>query len=469
MQRPINVNADTPLANPPRCASGWFRFRVLGHAVLASILLMIAPLSQAAATQAMLVQAEALIKAGKAEAAFRLLEPEEVSSAGDSLFDYLLATAALESGKPSTATFIYERILAVTPNYVGVRADMGRAFYLLGDFARAKIEFETVLVFQNLPPDLRTQVEQYLAAMTARSAGKKTVMTGYMELGFGRDTNIGSATSATSLVLPLTPTKPYEPAAPTGLRTPDSYATVALGGEINHQLADQWGLYGGADYRIRDYVRYNDPNNYTLDGRGGVSYASGSWLLRSGLTAGIYDYFGQRTRNTVGLSMDWRNALSTSSQLTANGTYVRSTYVPLASRTQDVNTLTGTVGWLTALGAGSTYFNPSMVVGNEQAVGKRDDGDRRFWGPRVLLQTSCTETLGGYVTGGASRSTYRGKNTYYLISRRETLYDFAAALTWSLQKGISLRPQVTYLKNTSNADLYAYNKTDVSLNLRFDY
>jgi hypothetical protein len=234
-------------------------------------------------------------------------------------------------------------------------------------------------------------------------------------------------------------------------------------------LADQWGLYGGADYRIRDYVRYNDPNNYTLDGRGGVSYASGSWLLRSGLTAGIYDYYGQRMRDTVGISVDWRNALSTSSQITANGTYVRSTYIPLASRTQDANTMTGTVGWLTAIGSGSTYFNASASAGNEQAVGKRDDGDRRFWGPRVLLQTSFSDTLGGYVTGGASRSVYRGNNTYYLVPRRETLYDFAAALTWSLQKGISLRPQLTYLKNTSNAALYAYNKTDVSLNLRFDY
>lgn len=43
------------------------------------------------------------------------------------------------------------------------------------------------------------------------------------------------------------------------------------------------------------------------------------------------------------------------------------------------------------------------------------------------------------------------------------------ALNWSVAKGVALRPQVSYIKNVSNATLYSYDKTDLSLNLRFDY
>jgi len=94
--------------------------------------------------------------------AYQLLEPHEDRLAGDIKFDYLLARSALETGRPSKASFIYERILAQEPNYVGVRLEMGRAYLALGDYARAKLEFETVMRFENLParaaragPDLR--------------------------------------------------------------------------------------------------------------------------------------------------------------------------------------------------------------------------------------------------------------------------------------------------------------------------
>jgi tetratricopeptide (TPR) repeat protein len=416
---------------------------------------------------AVLKQAVDLINSGKADAAYELLEPHEISEAGDIDFDYQLARAALESDKPSKATFIYERILAVDPTFIGVRADMGRAYYQMGDYARAKIEFETVLATQNVPPDLRTQVEQYMRAVEARAQDKKTVVTGYAEFGLGSDNNIGSATGQSALTLPASGA--YTPTPPTGVKTADSYSTLALGGEVNHQLSEQWGVYTGADYRIRDHGKHNDPNNWTLDGRLGVSYSSGAWLLRTGLTAGTYFYYGDHLRDSIGLSADWRMALSTSSQVTAGGSIVRAAYLPSASLSLASVTYTGSLGWLTALGDGATIFSLTGSGGYEDDTKSRDDGNRRFIGPRVLVQTSFNDQLGGYVTGGVTWSDYTRANSYYLKPRSETLHDLTVALTWTVSKGISLRPQLSYTKNYSNAQLYAYDKTDASLNLRLDY
>jgi hypothetical protein len=185
---------------------------------------------------------ERLVRAGKFADAYVLLLPHEDRLAGDLKFDYLLARSALESGQPSKASFIYERILAVQPNYLGVRLEMGRAYYALGDFARAKLEFETVLRFENLPADLRQQAQIYAGAAEQQLAGKRTVFFTYLEYGYGYDANPQSSTRISvitlagggTLILPQT-------ALPQG----DHYHALTAGGELVHAFTDQFSMFAG--------------------------------------------------------------------------------------------------------------------------------------------------------------------------------------------------------------------------------
>ena len=433
---------------------------------IAWVLALCLPLS-AGAQQALISQAQALVTAGKAGDAYLLLEASEEAYAGDAAFDYLLASTALNSGRPSKAIFVHERILAVDPSYIGVRADMGLAYYALGDHARAKIEFEAVLAIGNLPPDLRSQVEQYVQAIDARSQSSGSYRTAYVEFGFGRDSNVGSATEHRLLNLPAYGL--YQPLPPIGLRRGDNYSTLALGGEINHALNQRLGVYAGADYRIRDYRQYNDPNTWTLDGRAGLSYSGNDWLLRGGLLLGEYRYNAARLRQSSGANLDWRQAINASNQFTAGASVIKANYLTRSTQGQDVNIYSGNLGWLRAIGNGNTVLGLSGTLGYEESLRSRDDGDRRFWGPRLTVQSSFNQVLGAYLTTGATHSVYSGNNTSYQFARNETTYDLTMALNWSVAKGVALRPQVSYIKNVSNATLYSYDKTDLSLNLRFDY
>jgi len=155
------------------------------RASVAALACMFAVTAFAADDADVVAQAEALVLSGRYAEAYRLLEPLEDKLAGDVKFDYLLARSALETGRPSLASFIYERILAVEPNFLGVRLEMGRAYLALGDYARAKLEFETVLNFPNLPPDLRQQAEIYGKAAEEQLSGKRTLAFGYIEYGLG--------------------------------------------------------------------------------------------------------------------------------------------------------------------------------------------------------------------------------------------------------------------------------------------
>src|SRR5438105_541151 len=265
-------------------------------------------------------QGEALVRAGRYADAYRLLEPHEDRLAGDIKFGYLLARSALETGRPSKASFIYERILAQEPNYVGVHLEMGRAYLALGDYARAKLEFETVLRFENLPPGLREQAQIYGKAADEYVAGKKAVGYGYAELGYGYDSNVQSATKSSAisvvndqlLILP-----------PESLKRGDHYKAVALGGELVHALSERFSAFAGGDMRAREYYDIGTADFSTLDARLGLGYAEGASSARVGLNGGRYWLDREKTRNGLGLTADYRHLLTKQDQLGASAGAMR--------------------------------------------------------------------------------------------------------------------------------------------------
>ena len=76
--------------------------------------------------------------------AFQLLEPHEQARAGDPAYDYLLGIAAIDSGELTRGVFALERVLAVNPNHAQARAEIARAYFLMGENKVARQEFEQV-------------------------------------------------------------------------------------------------------------------------------------------------------------------------------------------------------------------------------------------------------------------------------------------------------------------------------------
>ena len=200
------------------------------------------------------------------------------------MYDYLLGTAALESNRPSKTNFVYERILAVAPGYIGARADTGRACLALGDYGRAKIEFKSVLSMQNLPPNLRSTVEQY--ARVAEVRGKTNA-----PWPPGMPSWAWAPTPISPAPRPWLKSTCRAPACmhlhrPQARKHKTTTARWAWEARSTTSWTDQWGLYGDADYRGWAYQQFSDSDYATLDGRFGRSHTGGSWLLRTGLTAG---------------------------------------------------------------------------------------------------------------------------------------------------------------------------------------
>jgi tetratricopeptide (TPR) repeat protein len=414
---------------------------------------------------ATLIKADALIKEGKAADAFALLEPLEAKLAGNATYDYLLATAALQAGNPSRATFIYERILAINPEFIGVRADMGRAYYQMGDLARAKLEFESILQISSIPPDLRSAVETYLSALNQVDGGKKRIIVGYTEIGFGRDTNVLG--QASSKIVSIANGQSLTLSA-TDLKRPDNYLSYGMGAELIETLDEGLAAYAGADLRGREHNKIDPADNFSLDGRLGLQYATGNHLWRGGFTRGRYTLDNTSTRDSTGANLDWRYLVDSQNQFTLGGIAQALRYLPGASRGEDFNLYMLNAAWTHVI-TPTTIGVLTLTGGSEDAKAGRSDGDKTFWGARATLQHSFSTQLGTFFTAGFQRGDYSQYNTNYGIERQDELSDAALGLIWSLPDRWSVRPLLSYTKNRSNADIYTYSRRDASVVLRKDF
>lgn len=128
----------------------------------------------------LLDKADALLKAGRPNEAYDLLEPREAAYSGDADYGYKLGIAALDSDKPDRAAIALERALIVDPDFSGARLELARAYFATSKYDLARNQFDLVLT-QNPPEEVKGVVQKYLAAIQERHTAKPQKADAYPE------------------------------------------------------------------------------------------------------------------------------------------------------------------------------------------------------------------------------------------------------------------------------------------------
>ena len=427
--------------------------------------------------QGLLGESEALIRRGNPEEAYKLLEPHEFEHAGDIRFDYLLGIAALDSGRPDKATFVLERVLAVSPSYTAARMDMARAYYQLGDMSRARTEFLGVLK-QNPSPAARASIERYLEDISLRESGKYTHIGGYIQAVSGYDDNVNNSTSQSQIYVDVNSS--YSVLDPTNVKTADSYYGVAGGGEIDYQNNSSWGLFAGVDIQQRGNSAQKDFDSVALNMRAGMSFRRKIDLVNLGVLGGRFYLGGSRNNNTSGFDLEWQHIFSPGNQLKAFGRSVQYRYADAVMKTNDFDQHIIGLGWSHVLDSGSSSLSGSLYFGTESDVstisnppaspnGGRTDGAKHLKGIRLGGQTALSAQATAYGYAGIQSGDYQQVNYWFQRKRADRFYDLTLGANWHWDKYWSLRPQISYSRNDSNIVIYGYDRTDVSITVRRDF
>src|SRR5205085_106907 len=111
----------------------------------------------------------------------------------DVLFKF--ATIASKTGDLEGAISALERMLLIDGNLPRVRLELGVLYYRLGSYEVARTYLESALKTPNLPPDVRSRAEQFMAQVVAQSKTSQFAGEVFLGMRYQSNANLGPATS----------------------------------------------------------------------------------------------------------------------------------------------------------------------------------------------------------------------------------------------------------------------------------
>jgi outer membrane protein len=409
---------------------------------------------------------EAQINAGKAEQAYQALLTREDDLAGDVDYDYLLGVAALESGRPNDATFAFERVLTVEPNFLDARLDMARAYFEIGSLELAKQQLQVLQAAADLSTDSRSAVERYLATIERRQ--DKTDIRFYLTGGGGYDTNANEAIGTTAVFIPAlnsTVTLDRSDAA-----TNDAFMAVAGGAELSHEITDQLKFRLSGRVKYLEYLS-TDGNESTQYGvLTGLDYVVGAdkYTVEAVLRHEELDWDPYQT--VWGLSGIWEHTFNERAAGTVFAAHTRLRYSQSDDEGNDSNLSIVGVRAVHVLGeTGATVLSGSLYAGVDTERNLRSDGTSVLGGTALQVQHRFMSGLTAGLRGGLQRSVYDRENPLFQVGRVDTLIDVAATAEWQALPKLKVKPLIGFRRNISNTDLNDSKRLIGEISVRWDF
>jgi tetratricopeptide (TPR) repeat protein len=437
------------------------RFSVTARLGLAG-LLWLGMLTGALADQ-LLDQARKLLEQRNPKAAYELLAPQQSQRAGEIEYDYLLGIAALDAGEAQEAVFALERVLAVNPNFLQARAEIARAYFILGERQTARQEFAAVKS-RGVPPEARETIDRYLSALEPQ----RTQVRAYIEATGGWDSNVNSATSKSTIAIPAFGGT-IATLNPLGVRESSWFGGLGAGVSLSHGLSDEWYVIGAASYTGKYNFDIDGFDTGQVDGSAGVRWASGNHqVLAIGQLQRFWSDY-ETYRDSAGGTVQWLYNFTPSQQFTVFAQYASLNYPTQGPR--DANRYIGGVGYSQAFAA---QYSPVVFVSVYGGEERQKDNAFPWLGHKPLGfrlggQLSLSDRAQLFGSASYEHREYNGADTLFLVTRRDDQVDARLGLAYLVAPSWTLTPQVAYTYNFSNIKLYEYERAIASVSVRRDF
>lgn len=441
---------------------------------------LIAP-SFASDSAEQLQQARLSLNNGDAQSAYQLLLPLENELAGTPSYDTLLGQAALRVNQGTRAAMAFERCLMVQPKNGDCRLGLAQTHIQLNESTSAIHELNVIK--QSAPPE---QIAQVVDSYLGQLSGNQIVANNFKawaELTLGYDDNTNIAPSSSTVMLPGSSVGGIGISFKTD-KDDSVFMQVGLGASYTKELTSRWDLLAGANFQTTHNFAVED-NSYfdktdQLSGYVGASSQYGKQRYGLMMQGQHYRIHGDSYRNVLGFVGQYNYLYSPRTQLTGFLQRNRLNYQYSGNEgLQDVDatTLGGSVA--------HSLFNNQMVVfaggylGQDSKVksAASDNIESDFWGVRGGATWIFQHDLQAHINLLNENRKYDGNYILQLgpipfaydKERQDHLISTELGLTWKVLPQLQLRPQVSYLKNNSNIAARDYDRSVISLGVRYDF
>lgn len=415
----------------------------------------------------LLQQADTLLKSGNAEAAYALLAPLEDELADNAHYDYLLGIAALDSKQPGKAVFALERAITLQPGNPEYRAELARAYYELGEKNSARDEFNRALT-SNMPASARASIQRYLSSMNDLENTGRTRFHAFIDYSMGYDSNINSATTNTSVAVPLFGGAIFNLGKGASKQS-DQFTTISGGADFSRPINPTMSIFGG--------IKASQRNNWdeTAFDLGNIDINAGvaKQLERNTISLSYNDNTlsvdSGRYRHAYGLTAQWLRNLDNASQVSVYGQAGRVGFPSDSER--DSNRYVTGVGYAHLFPAAlKPVLYSGAYIGKEDA--RRSGFDNvgfDLFGLRLGGQLSINPRLDTYASLSYENRHHDERDAFFNVLRQDKQHDISVGARYTLFPTLVLQPAISYTRNESNYVLSDYERFTASITLRKDF
>lgn len=381
---------------------------------------------------------------------------------GNPHFDFLYGVSAIHTSHHSEGVLALERHLSLIPANDRARLELARGYFELGDYLRARQEFEFVLKY-NPPKEVQANIQRYLDAMRTReSAAQPSSARRYLEIGGGYDSNINSGTYNDIINLP----NPF-PIDQSGKAVGANFWQLSGGTQWVKRVTPRFAVYAGADFDAKQHPGESDFDTTNLGGFLGFSVFNGPVIYRLSLADGLMYVGHAKYRNTLSVTGEAQYGLGNGYSLTGVAQYAELTHND-ANEGRDSRLLTFLAGaqksfdhaWRPTLGMQVSIAEEENLHSNEP-LGRDMLSGRFFW------EASPSDKFG--ILGGITwqSSQFKAPAPAFGTSREDELWGMDIGINYAYDKQWIVRAEFQVNENDSNHNLFSYKRKLIGLKTRY--
>lgn len=434
--------------------------------ILAAVLLLGAAGTAAAGA---MEEGAKLLGAGDAQGAYAVLKPEERGRAGNPDYDYMLGVAAIDSGRPAEAVAAFERVLAVKPDHLQARAELGRAYIAMNEPEAARRELAAVSA-QNVPDDVRATIDRYVTALDTGLSGGGTQIRSNVTVRAGYDSNVNNSTSDSRILIPAFAGLGFATLGPGATSEDDYFGEISGRVSLTHGLALDKQLLVDLNASYRGNADADQFNQALAGANIGFAQRTpdhGTFTV----TAQLQSYWvdDEAYRYTYGALGQWSYRTGGNTDLALYLQYAKLNYPNNSVQNANRYTAGATVGKALG-GASEPYVFAGAYAGYEKLTdGNFDHLTYGFGGLRAGGEMTLMPRLRGYASAAVEVSDYKDPDPLFLEERSVVRADATAGLRYQLRNDLTLGGEVSYTRSDSNIVLYEYDRVVASVSLSLDF
>lgn len=407
---------------------------------------------------------KALLDQGKAAEAYSL-GTRHPDLLGQPAFDFYFGIAAIDSGHAGEGVLALERYIINFPDNVNARLELARGYFVLGEDARAREEFERVLKI-NPPAAVRTNIERFLDAIRSRESRYTTTAGFFVEAGYGYDSNVSGGVSNANINLPIFGNVSVQQS---GVKAGAGFSWLAAGGQVSRPIAPGLAVFAGGQVDGKFNNTNNQFDQQNIAASGGLTYLQNKNFYRVTASHSEVAVDDNRFRDVNSIAGEWHHQLDELQTISPFAQYAQLRYtgnnVP-----RDADFYALGLGYRKSfIGDWQPLFTANVNGGQEHDIRARPDLGRDIYGGRIALSVTPAPKWAVSIGGTYQKSRYQGPDESLLTTRKDDYYALDAVASYAYTRNLSIRAELLSSKNASNLALYEYRRDTIALKARYDF